>query len=339
MNSLSKKLLQTYVQYAKPGMALFGHGVCEEVKDDFVESLHEPIAQFAAVIELMQELGFEFIDRDTLIAIAGNQFRYPKLWIHLSFDDGYKNNFTVAYPWLKARNIPFTLFISTHHIDQQERFYTYLIRVAVLHTTKEVKWKDLELKQPAKREKRIAFYSLLMNSFKKMGKDEAFRFMDYIRSLLPENEWEKWNAYFESDGLLTTAQLQQMVADPLVTIDSHAHHHLILNKNITKSEVAYEMQASYKWILQQLQHPPLTFCYPNGTPTDYSPLTKSCCQQQGYQLAFTTLSDTVKSTTDPYEIPRVYISTRLLSLPFLVKTLLIPKNWIRLVKKLIGKKG
>ena len=51
--------------------------------------------------------------------------------IVLSFDDGYRNNLTVVTPYLKTLNLPFTVYVSTHHIETGEIFPSSLARLIV----------------------------------------------------------------------------------------------------------------------------------------------------------------------------------------------------------------
>ncbi len=47
------------------------------------------------------------------------------LRILLTFDDGYKDNYSVAYPILKKYNIPALIFLTTNHIGQGKTFLNW----------------------------------------------------------------------------------------------------------------------------------------------------------------------------------------------------------------------
>lgn len=63
-------------------------------------------------IEILDS-GMEFIDADTFSSFS----RKNKNKALITFDDGLADVFLVAYPELKKRNIPFTIFIITDFLD------------------------------------------------------------------------------------------------------------------------------------------------------------------------------------------------------------------------------
>ena len=54
-----------------------------------------------------------FVDTDTLISMLNGNKKVDKKYFHLSFDDGFKNNFTNAFPILLKHDGEFFLF--QHH--------------------------------------------------------------------------------------------------------------------------------------------------------------------------------------------------------------------------------
>jgi hypothetical protein len=49
--------------------------------------------------------------------------RLPQNAVAVTFDDGFRNNYTRAYPILKKYNIPATIFLSTAYIGTKELFW------------------------------------------------------------------------------------------------------------------------------------------------------------------------------------------------------------------------
>ena len=46
-------------------------------------------------------------------------------WVCLTFDDGYHDNYAIAYPLLKKMGIPFAIYVTTGIIDNQQEMWWY----------------------------------------------------------------------------------------------------------------------------------------------------------------------------------------------------------------------
>lgn len=46
-------------------------------------------------------------------------------WVCLTFDDGYRDNYTLAYPMLKRLGVPFTVYVTTGLIDNKQELWWY----------------------------------------------------------------------------------------------------------------------------------------------------------------------------------------------------------------------
>lgn len=84
---------------------LYCHYVFDDQKDEF-ERL---------IIELKQN--GEFVDTDTFIQMLKGEKPIDRRYYHLSFDDGFRNNYTNAYPILKKHGVPAIFFIPSSIIE------------------------------------------------------------------------------------------------------------------------------------------------------------------------------------------------------------------------------
>lgn len=338
MESEMELLLKSLLKFRKPGLVLFGHGVTRHKNDPFIENLHLDFNEFKATVEWYQRLGFHFISMDTLIKIAKKNFKYRAPWIHLTFDDGYRNNFTLLHPFLQEIKIPWSLFVSTKHIEQNQRFYTYRIRCALMKTRRAVNFPEYQLRLPARAElhRRVEFINKAASVFKTLGKQEAREFMQQIDSLLSPNDWERFNQRHAADEVMSVAELKELASLNSVHVGSHCHDHLVLNDNLSAAEVADEMERSRNWIQSTLKRQNLTFGYPNGKETDLSDLTRRICQQSGYRLAFTTQYQSVRPDTDPFQIPRISFPETLEFARHQLLSFLVPR-WMKQIRQVLMK--
>lgn len=63
-----------------------------------------------------------------------NGYKIEPSQVLITFDDGYKNILTELTPFLRSLNVPFSVFISTKHIDESIRFPMYYLRAGIFHT-------------------------------------------------------------------------------------------------------------------------------------------------------------------------------------------------------------
>lgn len=75
---------------------------------------------FAKEMELIHKKGYNVISLDSLVDATLNKERLPRNSVVITFDDGYKDNYTNAYPALKKYSFPATMFIITGKIGQKE---------------------------------------------------------------------------------------------------------------------------------------------------------------------------------------------------------------------------
>lgn len=71
-----------------------------------------------------QRKGYTFIPIDSILTSHFSLFN-SRRFICLTFDDGYRDNRTLAYPLLKRLGIPFTVYVSTGFLDNRSEMWWY----------------------------------------------------------------------------------------------------------------------------------------------------------------------------------------------------------------------
>jgi peptidoglycan/xylan/chitin deacetylase (PgdA/CDA1 family) len=309
MNSLKRRIAKVLCNLTSPGIVYFNHGIVKEIHDPFIQHLHYKASDFEDFLKFWMDLGFEFISMAQLLEISKTQFKYPKPWIHLTFDDGYLNNKTVLLPLIEKYNIPITIFVSTRQIQEQDRFDTYKIKCALRFTktaitTYELGLQDIENQIVSPSDKhQIQF---VINTYKYLSSAQKRVFFDAIHSLISADEWAHYNALFQSDQPLLVSDLAELSVHPLVHIGSHGVNHYLFS-TLTAEEMRFEFEASKKWLEERCKKEITTFCYPNGTNKDFSSLSKKLCMEAGYKLAFTTVAGFPGRKTKLMEVPRIFM--------------------------------
>ncbi|MGN8833695.1 polysaccharide deacetylase family protein [Selenomonas montiformis] len=79
---------------------------------------------FRKIIRELKAQGFTFVDANDLVDIKEGKKQQPRKAVFLGFDDGYKDNYTNAYPIIKEEGVKGTFFIVSNMISH-ENMMTY----------------------------------------------------------------------------------------------------------------------------------------------------------------------------------------------------------------------
>lgn len=91
------------------------HSVTQEGrKNDYHYSIDEK--NFETQLKYLKA-NFEIISLSSLIDDLKQEHSNSELKIAITFDDGFKNNYTVVYPLLKRYKLPATIFLTTEFIE------------------------------------------------------------------------------------------------------------------------------------------------------------------------------------------------------------------------------
>ena len=107
---------------------------------------------------------------------------------------------------------------------------------------------------------------------------------------------------------MTRDELAEITASGLVTLGAHTRSHPLLAARSPR-EQADEINGSIADLKDWLGVIPTTFAYPFGAPrSDYSRETVKLVQATAAGCALTTRAVPVTAASDPYELPRFFVS-------------------------------
>jgi peptidoglycan/xylan/chitin deacetylase (PgdA/CDA1 family) len=213
----------------------------------------------------------------------------PKNSLIITIDDGYENNYSIAYPILKKYEIPATIFLTTGFIDSKNVLWTDWLSV-ILHRACNIKkrfyWKgkSIELDMGSKK-KRDLTLKKIKTILKKMKNKYIFDFLSELQVFL-QVEYS-WNTMPKELRPLKWEQIREMKQSGLISFGSHTVSHPILSKCNDKAQ-QYELYESKRRIEEELNEPCLLFSYPNGKIGDYNARTVEKLKINKYELAVTT---------------------------------------------------
>ncbi|MCP4746253.1 MAG: polysaccharide deacetylase family protein [Desulfobacteraceae bacterium] len=112
LSSLPRKL-RRYLRY---GLLSVVSVTNKSMKDKFLRCLYchnvfdNQRSKFEKILLKLKKIG-AFVDTDTCIKMIQGKKQIDGRYFHLSFDDGFQNNYTNAFPILKKHSIPAIIFI------------------------------------------------------------------------------------------------------------------------------------------------------------------------------------------------------------------------------------
>ena len=111
------------------------HGLVENIIDPYIQTNHMTTDNFTSLLKEITRYR-DVIPYNQLSECFRKKQKVQDNKVILTFDDGYESNLTLAAPILSKLGIPWSIFVSTKHIDTGERLPTYILRAALLNTKK-----------------------------------------------------------------------------------------------------------------------------------------------------------------------------------------------------------
>lgn len=246
---------------------------------------------------------FNLISLQDFLKILNKEI-FVKKPLLLTFDDGYLDNYTDAYPVLKKYSAPAAMFLTTDFIDNKMWMwhdqYRYIIENTPLKTVDVTLNGDrytLSLNNNlGRRQARIN----ICGCYKNLPRIQRMQKLKELATLLkvdiPEYPTYKY-------APLSWDNIKEMSKNN-IGFGAHTCNHEILSK-LKNEDAHYELFQSKKRIEEELQLEVNSFAYPNGQDSDFTDITKMLLKKCNYALAFTTLKGINKVTTDKFSIKRI----------------------------------
>ncbi len=307
-------LLGLVARNAAPAVTVFMfHGVADTPSDDPLRNslgLHlapEAFEKLCRGLASMQR-DFPVVSlRQAATALAEGSLPPDQQMVVFTFDDGYRNNLTHAFPILERYELPATVFAATEFIHSQVPLWPDRLEHAFILTNRielTVTWDEAP-----------ESFSLATVSAKRQSLMQLCRRLkdipqESLPAKLAEIELLLGVGPFSTSDLpefqrpLSWGDARTLCQSGLVEIGAHTHRHLILGR-CQPHTVVEEMTTSLDLLAQNLGSRPDLFAYPNGKHGDFSPATRQALLDAGIRVAVTTeLGRNSPATADPLTLSR-----------------------------------
>ena len=224
----------------------------------------------------------------------------------LTFDDGYRDNYTHALALVRELHVPITVFLVPGYIESGRRFWWMEGDQLVAHAqVKEVSIGEhtYHLGRPDERKALAQVIDTHLRYATSVTEREEF--LDSVRGLLAEPSLV--TAEEKASLPLTWAEVQEMKKSGWVSFGAHTMRHPVLAYLTNPAEIQYEVSESRIVLEQQLGNPVYAFAYPIGQPEHIGKTAICAVQEAGYSWAVTTIDGLNTPQTDPYFLHRYVV--------------------------------
>lgn len=248
-------------------------------------------AAFAAQLGYLKQ-NFHVVPLAELVRALRSRKADVAHWVALTFDDGTRNNGTVAAPLLKRLGLPATFFICPGLATRGGWLWNHEARERL-------------------RSLPASEFAALVDSFGRTGnrldavvnwmKTLPFHSRTHIERVIREATpgFQPSAAQRAEFDLMNWDELKAL--DPgLITLGAHSTNHPIL-ANCSAAELQHEVVECRALLERELSRPVEYFCYPNG---DFNPQVAELTRVT-YTAAVTTQPGFIETGADYHQLPRL----------------------------------
>jgi peptidoglycan/xylan/chitin deacetylase (PgdA/CDA1 family) len=222
----------------------------------------------------------------------------------LTFDDGYRDNYTNGFVLARELQVPFTVFLIPGYIESGDRFWWLegkrLVKRAQVDKVA-VDGQLYYLNQPEARDRLARTIDSRLGHSRSVAEREAF-LAAICESL---NVPATFTMEDEASLPLTWTEIRKMEESGLVSFGAHTMHHPILAYLADPDEVKREVDECLTVLEQRLSHPVRTFAYPIGKFEHFGEQGLHAVKAAGYKWALTTIEAVNTPKSDPYLLNRL----------------------------------
>jgi peptidoglycan/xylan/chitin deacetylase (PgdA/CDA1 family) len=223
----------------------------------------------------------------------------------ITFDDGWLDFLTNAYPALLKYKIPSTVFLPTRFIGTTNRFWTDHLSLIVSNLTAFPR-NHFNRKKDTLHPLSLSVCNLTGNTHTKL--ERAIALLKPYPSKTINTVLDELLSLYAAPiainrSFLNWNEIKYLKNEGLVTFGSHTENHAILS-TLSSSDICNELINSRKTLLDRnvTDQDFIPFCYPNGNHAD---AIVKLVKESGYHLAVTTKKGWILNNANPFTLNRI----------------------------------
>jgi len=256
------------------------HRVLDETSSESTNSLSGIVLRERTFRRLVRHLATQYDTVDLAEATPGKTT--SRLQTVITFDDGWRDNYTTAFPIIQAVALPVTIFVCPALLGQEQPFWPERA-VGLLKTMRNDQAPD--------------DFSPVIERLKRCTETQRARFFRRVSLNNPPATGA------DVDRTLSWSEVLEMNLGG-VRFGSHTNTHPILTA-ISPEMARYELRQSQTALESALDKPCRYFAYPNG---DCSDVTRQIVSGAGFTRAVTTAHGAWTTSSDCLAVPRMNVS-------------------------------
>ena len=227
----------------------------------------------------------------------------------ITFDDGYKDNYEVAFPILKAEGVPATFFVTTGFVDAPRLPWwdeiAWMVRTSRQVQVELPGWvpAPISFDEPD----REAAVRTLLRTYKAMPADSTDLYLDAIAEATRSGRC----AQDAGTGLWMNWEMLREMRAAGMTVAGHTVTHPVLARISIKRQ-REEILGCGARLAEEMREPMRYFSYPIGKPGSFDSVTQDCLREAGVRYAFSYYGGFRRfGEWNSYDVRRVPVETHL----------------------------
>lgn len=267
------------------------HRIGDPEVDDFDPNVFSAtVEEFDSQLILFKQ-HFTIISVDELVAMTKDNSAITKRYAVITFDDGYIDNYTKAYPVLQKHEVSAAFYIPIEYIDSPQIPWwdeiAWLIKNTKIKALQLSFWQEkifinsLDINQSI-----VDVLKAVKSDAKNSMKNKLIELRKATNTSMPE--------HIKNKPLFMNWQQLKTMSENNMHIGSHTCSHNILS-HLTESEQRLEVVRSKKELEAQLNIEITSLAYPVGKHYAFNETTMRVTNEAGYTIAFSFISGIIRA--------------------------------------------
>jgi peptidoglycan/xylan/chitin deacetylase (PgdA/CDA1 family) len=245
--------------------------------------------------------------------------------VMITFDDGYLDNYELAFPLLRQHRLPATFFICTGLLDGRRLSWwdeiAWMLRTSRRSELPANEWLQAPVTLSGDREDAI---KAVIERYRSFLGDQATAFLDHVGDAAATGRAAPSLA---RDLWMTWDNVREMRTHGM-TIGAHTITHPILSRLPAERQLE-EIGGCAARLAVELGETPRLFAYPVGKPYTFNADTRAAIRAGGFHYAFSFYGGHQPfEPIDPYDFRRTHVDWRT-TLPLIQAKVTLPKLFAR----------